>query len=199
MRSMLMWLLACSGIYNAVTTAPSATAGTTCHSAEIYLADDESPLFELAADLTIASTGAAVTGSTPVAGVFWSERLQQATSEDARQFHLCVTDGTGLHAAAEAVRHRFDQQAVLTFDYQSVPDAFTVTVPDVDFARFHAAFLADPAARIRLEGGSVTADRTLILVVGGDDLDLARRLAQAAGGDWTQATLESGDRELVVG
>lgn len=201
MRSMLVWLLACSGVCFGVTTAPLAT-GDACRPAEVFVTDDESPLFELQADLTFALNGAAATGSTPVDGVFWSEGRQQLTEERSREFHLCVADEPTLHTAAEALRRRFDQEAVLTFDYlpQDAPDAdaVTVTVPAIDFALFRGAFAADPAAHRRLLGGSVTTtDHTLILVAGNGDLDIARRLVAASGGDWAAATIAYGNRELA--
>jgi hypothetical protein len=91
---------------------------------------------------------------------------------------------------------------VLTFDYlpQNAPqqDAIIIAVPDVDIARFGDALVADPTARNRLRGGSVTTtDHTLILVAGDDDLDLARRLVGEAGGSWDTATIAYGKREFV--
>ena len=203
MRSLLVWLLASSGVFFGVTTAPLATGdASSCQPAELFITDDESPLFELQADVTIAVNGAAVTGSTPLDGVFWSTESQQATVERARQFHLCVADEPALHSAAEALRRQFHQQAVLTFDYlpenAAGADAITITVPGIDFARFRDAFVADSAAHQRLQGGSVTTtDHTLILVAGISDLDIARRLVGATGGDWAAATLASGNREFV--
>ncbi|WP_240355366.1 hypothetical protein [Mycobacterium bourgelatii] len=178
-----------------------------CRPAELFTTDTGSPLFELQATTTIvtgAPFGVAVTGSTPLDGVFWSEDRQQITFERSREFHLCITDAATLHAAAEALGHQFDQDAVLTFDYQpqSAPgdgaNGVAVTVPDVDFGRFGEAFAADPTARRRLLGGSVTTtDRTLILIADCDDVDLARRLVQESGGSWESATLAFGRREFV--
>lgn len=107
-----------------------------------------------------------------------------------------------MHTAAEAVRRQFNQEAVLTFDYlpQNAPaaNAITITVPDIDIARFRDAFVADSAARHRLHGGSVTTtDHTLILVAGNGDLDVARRLVGEAGGSWDAATIAYGKRKFV--
>src|SRR5262249_4754871 len=149
-------------------------------------------LFELQADLTIAQNGATVTGSTLLDGVFWSTTLQQSTDERSREFHLCTADQTTLHTVAAALRRQFNQETVLTFGYlpPKAPEtnAVVITVPDVDVARFRDAFVADSAARDRLQGGSVTtSDRTLILVAGNGDVDVARRLVDEAGGSWNTA------------
>jgi hypothetical protein len=213
----LVCLLVCSGTVDAVLPANSAPANANaspCRPAELFATDntgDELRLFELMASATIALNGAEVTGSTLLDGVFWSDELQQASSERARQFHLCVLDQSMLHATAEALRRQFNQQAVLTFDYlPDLPDtlphslpgegtnALAITVPDIDITRFHDAFVADSVAHRRLLGGSVTTcDHTLILVAAKDDVDIARRLVGEAGGDWATATIASGDREFV--
>jgi hypothetical protein len=170
--------------------------------AELFATDNTDPLLELQADATIASNGAAVTGSTPVDGVFWSTGLQQASFERSREFHLCGADAPTLHAVAEALRRQFNQESVLTFDYlpQHAPgaDAIIIAVPDIDIARLRDALVADSAARGRLRGGSVTTtDHTLILVAGNDDHDVARRLVGEAGGSWNAATIAYGKREFV--
>jgi len=77
-------------------------------------------------------------------------------------------------------------------------DAIIIAAPDVDINRFRDAFTADPAARNRLRGGSVTTnDRTLILVAGNGDLDVARRIVAEAGGSLEAATIAYGRREFV--
>jgi hypothetical protein len=203
MRSMLVWPVVCIGACFVVATAPPTTADELpCHPAELFITDDESPLFELQADVTIALNAAVVTGSTPVDGAFWSEGLQRTNFERARQCHLCVVDEPTLHHAAVALGRQFDQQAVLTFDYlpenAAEANAITITVPGIDVARFDDAFVADSAAHHRLLGGSVTTtDRTLILVAGRSDLDIARRLVTEAGGCWDDATIAYGRREFV--
>ena len=75
----------------------------------------------------------------------------------ARANFICVQpDEPTLHALAEALRRQFNQEAVLTFFYlpQDAPEAnaITITVPDVDIARFRDAFVADAAAHNRLQG-----------------------------------------------
>ncbi len=206
MRSMLVWLMVLSGAIFAVATPAKSDVGA-CQPAELFVTDNTDPLFETQADVTIALTGAAVTGSTPLDGVYWSDALQRSIYERSREFHLCGADGSS-HAVAEALRRQFNQEAVLAFDYlpQHAPgeDAIIVAVPDVDINRFGDALVADPAARNRLRGGSVTTtDHTLILVAGdgdgdGDgDRDVARRLVAEAGGNWDAATIAYGKREFV--
>ena len=103
-----------------------------CHPAELFATDntavitdpkmdstgqlqDGLGLFEIQADVTIAQNGAAVTGSTLLDGVHWSNALQQTTYERSREFHLCRPDELTLHTLAEALRRQFNQEAVLTF------------------------------------------------------------------------------------
>jgi hypothetical protein len=208
MRSVLVGLMVLSaGVFvpaklPAVPTVPAPT----CHPADLFVSDNTDPLFEIQADLTIAQNGAAATGSTPLDGVYWSTELQQTSSDRSREFHLCSPDELTLHTLAEALRRQFHQQAVLTFDYlpDNLPehapgvDAVTVTMPDIDLARFRDAFVSDPAAHRRLRGGSVTTtDHTLILITATGDLDVARRLVAEAGGSWIAATIAYGRRELV--
>ncbi len=194
MRSVLVWLMVlfCS-------TFPAPAQAAPCQPAELFATDNADPLFEAQATVTIALSGAAVTGSTPLDGVYWSGAQRRSVAERSREFHLC---GGSPHVAAAALRRQFDQEAVLTFDYlpQRAPreDAILIAVPDVDIARFGDALAADPAARDRIRGGSVTTtDHTLILVAGDDDRDVARRLVAAAGGNWDAATIAYGRREFV--
>ncbi|BBX40002.1 hypothetical protein [Mycobacterium simiae] len=194
MRSVLVGLLVlfCS-------VCPASSNADPCHPAELFVADNTDPLFELQADATIVRTGVAVTGSTPLDGVYWSGALQRLDFERSREFHLCSTDASALHRAGEALRSQFDQQSVLSFDYQG-PDsnAVLITVPDVDIARLGDALTADPTARTRLRGGSVTAtDHTLILVAKRGDRELARALISAAGGNWDAAEILDGTSEFV--
>jgi len=201
MRSVLVWLMVFSGGIS-VTVTPARSEAAPCLPAELFATDNTDPLFEIQADVTIAQNGAAVTGSTPLDGVFWSDELRQTTYERSREFHLCGADEPTLHNAAEALRRQFNQEAVLTFDYlpQHAPaaNAITITVPDIDIARFRDAFVADSAAHHRLRGGSVTTtDHTLVLVAGNGDLDVARRLVSESGGSWDAATIAHGKREFV--
>jgi hypothetical protein len=194
MRSVLVWLMVLF-----CCTFPAPSAGAPCQRAELFATETADPLFEAQATATIALSGAAVTESTPLDGVYWSDALQRTTRERSREFHLC---GGSSHSAAEALRRQFNQEAVLTFDYlpRHAPreDAAIVAVPDVDIARFGDALAADPVARRRIRGGSVTTtDHTLIVVAGDDDMDVARRLVAEAGGNWEAATIDYGRREFV--
>ncbi|MDT5351467.1 MAG: hypothetical protein QOH91_4754 [Mycobacterium sp.] len=200
----LVWLVVCGGVGVASPASAGPVGGSACRPAELFASDntaDELGLFEIPADVTLALNGAAVTGSTLIDGVFWSDQLQQTTAERSREFHLCVADEPTLHTAAAALRSQFDQEAVLTFDYlpQHEANAVIITVPDIDIARFRDAFVAASAARHRLLGGSVTTtDHTLILIAGNSDLDIARRLVGEAGGCWGAATIAYGKRDLVT-
>lgn len=197
MRSVLVGLLVLFG-----TAFPAPSQAAPCHPAELFVTDDAAPLFELQADATIAGNGIAVTGSTPLDGVYWSTRSQRLTFERSREFHLCTADQPTLHSAAEAVRRQFNQESVLSFEYlpQRAPEdnAIIVTIPDVEAARLGDALATDPTARTRLRGGSVTTtDHTLILVANQDDRDIARRLIGEAGGNWDAATIAWGRSEFV--
>lgn len=211
MRSVPVWLmmLFCGCM---VAPAPARSDPGSCQPAELFATDnttvstdqppDDLGLFESQASVAIAQTGAMVTGSTLVDGVFWSSQLQQITHERSRQFHLCVTDGPMLHTAAEVLRRQFNQETALTFEYlrHDAPqaDAILIAVPDVDFTRFRDALVADSTAQHRLLGGSVTTtEHTLLLVTAHDDLDIARRLIDEAGGSWNAATIDHGRREFV--
>ncbi|OBH07563.1 hypothetical protein A5696_22915 [Mycobacterium sp. E2699] len=181
-------------------TLPTPARAAPCQPAELFATETADPLFEAQATVTIALSGAAVTGSTPLDGVYWSSAQRRSIPERSREFHLCSGSS---HAAADALRRQFDQEAVLTFDYlpQRAPDedAILIAVPDVDIARFGAALAADPVARQRIRGGSVTTtDHTLIVVAGDDDLDVARRLVGDAGGNWEAAQIAYGRLEFVA-
>jgi hypothetical protein len=192
MRSVLVGLMVLFCI-----SFPAPTHAAPCQPAELFATDNTDPLFEAQADVTLALNGAAVTGSTRLDGVYWSNALRQIIRERAREFHLCGADGSS-HTAAEALRRQFSQEAVLTFDYQHDGDAILIAVPGVDIARFGDALAADPTARDHIRGGSVTTtDHTLILVATDDDRDIARRLVAAAGGTWEAATIAYGRREFV--
>jgi hypothetical protein len=219
---LLVWLMVCWCSVAAATPAKSDPTEhqDACHPAELFATDntavitdpnmdsagqlqDGLGLFEIQADVTIAQNGAAVTGSTLLDGVHWSNTLQQNTYERSREFHLCRPDELTLHTLAEALRRQFNQEAVLTFDYlpQNAPgaNAIAVTVPNIDIARFRDAFVADSAAHHRLHGGSVTTtDHALILIATTGDLDVARRLVGAAGGSWDAATIAYGRREFAT-
>ncbi|MFF0473778.1 hypothetical protein [Streptomyces sp. NPDC004284] len=136
-------------------------------------------------------------------GVFWSEELRQATYERSREFDVERVGRDGLRRIAGVIAERYDQEAVLTF--RCLPrtspetDAVEIEVPGVRASGLREALLADPEAREKLGGGSVTVDGRLLLVAPVDDLPPARRLTTALGADWDRAQVRYGDREFVTG
>jgi hypothetical protein len=140
-------------------------------------------------------------GSQLLDGVFFSSDSGTVTFERSRGFDVDDVSTEELAGLADAIRRRFRQQSVLTFDYlpRGAPgvDAVEVEVPGVDVARFRDALVADRATAERLVGGSVTLDGRLLLVVELADLGLAQDVAEAAGGDWDAGLLRFGDREFV--
>jgi hypothetical protein len=210
MRSMLVWLMVLSGGLFVAVKADAAP----CRTAELFATDrtavstepDTAPdglqPFAAQAGRTLADSGEAVTGSTPLVGVSWSLALQRVTYERSREFHVCGPGEPTLHAAADALRRRFHQDAVLTFEYlprqQPGAGAVLITVPGVGVAQFRDALVADPVAHTQLPDGSITDDHTLILVADDGDLDAARRLVGEAGGNWNAARVASGRREVVA-
>ncbi len=135
---------------------------------------------------TILSNGARPVGSDLMDGVFWSEDLQQLTFETSREFHLACVDESELTHIAELVAAQFGQESVLTFIYlsedTSSADGFVAEVPGVDVRRFRDVVAADPDARSRLGGGSVSEDGTLVLVAAQADAELAQRVVARSGG-----------------
>jgi hypothetical protein len=198
MRSVLLGLVV---LFGGVFLPPTPAGAAPCQPAELFVAVTGDPVSEIQADVTLTLIGATPTGSTPLDGVYWSNGLQQSSYQRSREFHLCVADEPTLHAAAQALRGQFHQESVLSFGYlpPNAPgvNAILITVPDVDITRFGDALVADPTARNRVRGGSVTTDHTLILVAGNDDREDARRLINEAGGNWNAATIAYGRREFV--
>jgi hypothetical protein len=94
------------------------------------------------------------------------------------------------------------QQSVLTFDNRErrrdPVDAVEVEVPGVTARRLRAGFAADAEARQHLQGGSVTLDRRLILIAAVADLRLVKRFVKENGGDFGDAKVRRGRRELVA-
>jgi hypothetical protein len=119
----------------------------------------------------------------------------------AREFHLCA-DEPALHTAGAALRGQFHQESVLSFGYlpQSAPgvNAILITVPMSTSPASAMRWWPTPRPATECRGGSVTTtDHTLILVAGNDDREDARRLVDAAGGNWNTATIAYGRREFV--
>lgn len=159
--------------------------------------------FEVEVDLTAATELGLTVGTQPIDGVFWSEQSQQITYEPARRFELACTGRDNLCWIADDLRVRYHQEAVLGIEYLPADDeradGFVVRVPGVDRTRLHDALLADPVARDRLGGGSVTEDGTLILVADRGDLDATRAFVEGLGGQWDPSSVRYGDRQLVTG
>lgn len=140
-------------------------------------------------------------GSQLLDGVFFSSDLQETTFERSRDFDVDRVTPRELRDIAEQVRQRFGQESVLTFDYPERPsdpvDSVEVEVPGLDAQRLRDGLLADPEARDRLFGGSVTLDGRLVLIAGREDLPLVKRFVTSIGGDVRAAVIRSGHREFV--
>ncbi|MFF1508687.1 hypothetical protein [Streptomyces sp. NPDC058326] len=149
----------------------------------------------------IRAHGARPRSSTLLDGVFWSEELRQATYERSRAFDVERVGRDGLRHLAGVIAKEYDQEAVLTF--RCLPrtspetDAVEIEVPGVGASGLREALVADPEAREKLGGGSVTLDGRLVLVAPVADLPLARRFTAALGADWNEAQVRYGDREFV--
>ncbi|MER8232632.1 hypothetical protein ACIRQY_03710 [Streptomyces sp. NPDC101490] len=149
----------------------------------------------------IRAHGARPGGSTLLDGVFWSEELRRTTYERSREFDVNRAGPDSLRHIAAIIAKRYHQEAVLTF--RCLPrtspqtDAVEIEVPGVRAADLRAGLLADPVARERLGGGSVTLDGRLVLVAPLADLSLARDFTVSLGADWDQAEIRYGDREFV--
>ncbi|MEU2237153.1 hypothetical protein [Streptomyces vietnamensis] len=201
-----------------VVGAPSTYAGLDtqeCPAAEIFATDNTAIITDpddprLDTRLTrfhhevrqiIRANGARPGASELLDGVFWSEELKQATYERSREFDVERVGRDGLHHIAGVIAKRYEQEAVLTF--RCLPrtspetDAVEIEVPGVRVSSLREALVADPEARDKLGGGSVTLDGRLVLVAPVDDLPLARRFTTALGADWDRARVRYGDREFV--
>ncbi|MFD8639464.1 hypothetical protein ACFV14_04045 [Streptomyces zaomyceticus] len=149
----------------------------------------------------IRAHGARPAASTLLDGVFWSGELKRATYERSREFDVERIGRDGLHHVAGVIAEQYGQEAVLTF--RCLPrtspetDAVEIEVPGVRVGGLREALVADPEARERLGGGSVTLDGTLVLVAPVADLSLARGFTASLGADWGEARVRYGDREFV--
>jgi hypothetical protein len=152
-------------------------------------------------DGTILANAALPVGSDLVHGVFWSQDLQKLTFESSRQFHLACVDEGELTRIAELVAGQFGQESVLTFAYQpddaAPADSFIAEVPGVDVQRFHDALAADPDARSRLGGGSINEDGSLVLVAAHEDVEVAKRVVAASGGELDMSGVRDGTSRFV--
>ncbi|MFC9294202.1 hypothetical protein ACFTWH_05345 [Streptomyces sp. NPDC057011] len=149
----------------------------------------------------IRTHGAKPGSSTLLDGVFWSGELKQTTYERSREFDVNRVGPEGLRHIADVVRKQYHQESVLTF--RCLPrnspdtDAVEIQARGVSPTRLHDALVADPEARERLGGGSVTLDGRLVLIAPLADLPLARKLTAALGVDWNTAEVRYGDEEFV--
>lgn len=140
-------------------------------------------------------------GSELLDGVFAGDA--GLTFERSRVFDVDRVSDDELHAIADAIRARFDQQSVLTFDRLPADhpdvDAVQLQVPGVSASALRNGLLNDAEARERLFGGSVTLDRELRLVASFGDGEFARAFAKRLGGDLKRARMLFGRREFVEG
>jgi hypothetical protein len=152
-------------------------------------------------DGTILANAAVPVGSDLMHGVFWSEDMQQLIFESSREFHLACVDEGELTRIAELVAGQFGQESVLTFTYlpDGAPSAasFIAEVPDVDVQRFHNALAADPDARTRLGGGSISEDGSLVLVATVEDAEVAKRVVAVSGGQLDMSGVRHGTSRFV--
>jgi hypothetical protein len=165
--------------------------------------DDELKSFRRTVERLIDRGGGKPRDSELLDGVFFSSDLGGTTFERSRSFDVDRVSDRELREIADAVRSRFLQQSVLTFDHLHRGDrdvnAIELEVPGVSAEALRAGLLADPEAQERLFGGSVTLDQHLILVAALEDADLAREFAERIGGDLSRARTRFGEREFVEG
>ncbi|MFJ5136578.1 hypothetical protein [Streptomyces sp. NPDC088707] len=201
-----------------ITGAPAthaSPAGQDCPAAEIFATDNTTVItdpddprlrtrltrFDHEVRAIVRAHGARPAASILLDGVFWSEAGRQATYERSREFDVNRVGRDGLRHIAGVLAKEYGQEAVLTF--RCLPrtspetDAVEIEVPGVSVHRLSEALVADPEAREKLGGGSVTLDGRLVLVAEIADLDLARTFTVSLGADWNEARLSHGDREFV--
>ncbi|WP_340630159.1 hypothetical protein [Streptomyces noursei] len=134
-------------------------------------------------------------------GVFWSSELKKTTYERSREFDVNRVSADGLHHIAGVLAKQYHQESVLTFRYlprtAADTNAVDIEAPGVDARRLHDALVADPVARDRLGGGSVTTGGRLVLIAPLDDLALARKFVAGLGVDWATARVRYGAEEFV--
>ncbi|MEW1638441.1 hypothetical protein AB0469_30840 [Streptomyces sp. NPDC093801] len=195
--------------------APSAAAAAACPDGEVFATDNTAVITDpadprLKTRLTrfdrevrgiVHANGALTARSTLLDGVFWSEEQKQTTYERSREFDVDRVDREGLHHIAGVIAKQYHQESVLTFRCLSrtspQTDAVEVRASGVSPTRLREALAADPEARERLGGGSVTLGGRLILIAPVADLPLAQRFAAGLGVDWNKAEVHYGDEEFV--
>jgi hypothetical protein len=198
-----------------VASAPAAAAPHKPPDAELFAAntteiitdaadprlDDKLVTFRRQVKRIITHRGGRPRGAQLVDGVFFSSILGTTTFQRSGDFDVDRVSRKELHAIADAIRRRYHQQSVLTFDYaeraKDPRDAVEVEVPGLDAKRLGEGFVADAEARERLQGGSVTLDGRLILIAARSDLDLVERFVTEIGGDFGAAKIRRGSREFV--
>ncbi|RKT02618.1 hypothetical protein BX286_0527 [Streptomyces sp. 3211.6] len=149
----------------------------------------------------VRANGARTARSTLLDGVFWSEEQKQTTYERSREFDVNGVGRDGLHHIAGVIAKRYQQESVLTFRClprdSAETDAVEIQAEGVSATRLRDALAADPEARQRLGGGSVTLGGRLILIAPLTDLPLAQRFSQRLGVDWDKTRVRYGDEEFV--
>ncbi|NDZ78829.1 hypothetical protein G3I19_09880 [Streptomyces sp. SID10853] len=149
----------------------------------------------------IHANGARPGASELLDGIFWSGDLKQATYERSREFDINRAGRDGLHHIAGVIAKQYHQESVLTF--RCLPrtspetDAAEIQASGVSATRLHDALVADPEARDKLGGGSVTLGGRLVLVVPRADLSLAEKFTKNLGVDWNTVEVRYGEREFV--
>src|SRR4051794_26570142 len=113
----------------------------------------DTDLAGFAADVAriVGHRGGSTVNSQLLDGVFFSSSLNQTTFETSREFAVEDVTGRELRDIAQAVRRRFHQESVLTFDHlpqgsQRI-DGLELRVPGVSAQALRDGLLADRTAR----------------------------------------------------
>ncbi|MGW6403993.1 hypothetical protein [Streptomyces sp. NPDC055134] len=203
------------GLTGAKSSPAASSAAADCPTAELFATDNTAVITDpgdprLHTRLThfdhevreiIRANGATPVASKLLKGVFWSGDLKQATYERSREFDINRVGRDGLHHIAGVIAKTYHQESVLTF--RCLPptspetDALEIEAGGVSASRLHDELVADPVARDKLGGGSVTVNGRLILIAQLADLPLAREFSAKLGVDWQTAQVRYGEREFV--
>ncbi|MEU6664352.1 hypothetical protein [Streptomyces sp. NPDC046821] len=197
-------------------TQAASSASSSCSTAELFATDNTAVItdpgdprlqtrlgrFEREVRGIVLAHGALPGPSKLLEGVFWSGDLQEATYERSREFDINLVGKEGLHHIAGVVAKTYRQESVLTF--RCLPrtspetDSLEIEAPGVSASRLHDELVADPVARGKLGGGSVTVDDgRLVLIAPLADLPLARKFTARLGVNWSEVQVRYGDREFV--